>query len=85
MTPEGRRQEEELDAYGILGVSPDDPLGLMEEVFRKKASFYHPDKGGDAAKFKRIQAAIDTIRKARAILPDLPAREELPKGMVSDD
>jgi len=64
-TPEVRQQEAELDAYGILGVSPDDPLDLMEEVFRKKAGFYHPDRGGDATKFKAINEAIQTIRKSR--------------------
>lgn len=64
-TPDFQRQETELDAYGVLGVSPDDPIDLIEDVYRRKAQYYHPDKGGEPEKFKRIQAAIDTIRGVR--------------------
>ena len=64
-TGETSRKESLLDAYDILGVSPDDPVELVESVFRKKSMFYHPDKGGDAAKFKRLNNAYETIMKSR--------------------
>ncbi len=62
---EKNRRESILDAYDILGASPDDPIELIESVFRKKSMFYHPDKGGDAEKFKRLNAAYELIMKSR--------------------
>ena len=64
-TKETGRKESLLDAYDVLGVSPDDPVDLVESVFRKKSMFYHPDKGGDAEKFKRLNAAYELIMKSR--------------------
>jgi len=58
-------QQEVEDAYDILGVSPDDPLDLVKQVFQRKAMYYHPDKGGDAEKFKRITKAYNVICQAR--------------------
>ncbi len=64
-TETGRR-EQLLDAYDILGVSPDDPTNLIKSVYRKKVEYYHPDKqGGDADKFKRVTAAYELIIKTR--------------------
>jgi integrase len=55
-----------LDAYGVLGASPDDPTALIKDLYRKKAGYYHPDKpGGDAEKFKRLQDAYDLIMQSR--------------------
>lgn len=62
---ETNRKQNLLDAYDILGVSPDDPIDLVESVYRKKSMFYHPDKGGDAEKFKRLNNAYETIMKSR--------------------
>ena len=46
MNTESLRKETILDAYDTLGVSPDDPLELIDDVYRKKSMYYHPDKGG---------------------------------------
>jgi len=52
-------------AYAVIGASPDDSMDVIEAVYKAKAKFFHPDKGGDAEKFKRLQAAIEMIRKER--------------------
>ena len=64
-TGEAARRESLLDAYDILGVSPDDPIDLIKSVYSRKSQFYHPDKGGDEAKFKRLTQAFELIMKSR--------------------
>jgi len=66
-TVDTKRQEKEdlLDAYDILGVSPDDPVDLVKNVYRNKAQYYHPDKGGDPEKFKKLTAAYELVLKNR--------------------
>jgi len=66
-TPEMKAHDDLMDAYGILGASPDDPDALIKDVYQKKVMFYHPDRGGDANKFKRLQNAYEVICKARGI------------------
>ena len=62
---EASRRETLLDAYDILGVSPDDPMDLIKSVYQKKSMFYHPDKGGDSEKFKRLTKAYELICESR--------------------
>lgn len=63
---EATRRENLLDAYDILGASPDDPVELIKEVYRKKSLYYHPDKaGGDQEKFKRLTSAYELIMQSR--------------------
>ncbi len=64
-TGETARKENLLDAYDILGVSPDDSIDLIKQIYSRKSMFYHPDKGGDANKFKRLTSAYDLIMKNR--------------------
>ena len=59
------RKETLLDAYDILGTSPDDPVELVKEVYKKKAGYYHPDKGGDPEKFRRLQEAYELIMSSK--------------------
>ena len=66
-SPEISRKESLLDAYDVLGVSPDDPVELVKDVFRRKSMFYHPDKGGDPEKFKRLNKAYELICESRGI------------------
>lgn len=54
-----------LDAFDTLGVGPDDPVELVKDVYRKKSMYYHPDKGGNPEKFKKITAAYELILKSR--------------------
>ena len=62
---EAARRESLMDAYDILGVSPDDPVDLIKDVYRRKSMYYHPDKGGTDEKFKRLKSAYDLIMKGR--------------------
>lgn len=50
-----------MDYYHTLGVNHEtDPKGI-KNAYRKLASKHHPDKGGDAEEFKKIQKAYDTL------------------------
>jgi curved DNA-binding protein len=53
-----------MDYYSILGVersaSPDD----IKAAYRKLAMKHHPDRGGNADKFKEINEAYDTLGDA---------------------
>ena len=65
-TPEMKSHDELMDAYGILGASPDDPDDLINDVYQKKSLFYHPDRpSGSEAKMKRLNEAYEKIMKAR--------------------
>lgn len=49
------------DYYTTLGVSKDSSPDEIKRAYRRLASQYHPDKGGDTKKFQEIQAAYDTL------------------------
>ena len=68
-TGEAARKESLMDAYDILGVSPDDPVDLIKDVYRRKSMYYHPDKGGTDEKFKRLNQAYELILQTRGVKP----------------
>lgn len=47
--------------YNILGVKEDAPAEEIKKAYRKLTMKHHPDKGGDANKFHKIQEAYDTL------------------------
>jgi len=49
------------DYYKILGVERDADEKAIKRAFRKLAAKYHPDKGGDEAKFKEINEAYEVL------------------------
>ncbi|HIQ39544.1 MAG TPA: J domain-containing protein [Sulfurivirga caldicuralii] len=49
------------DYYKILGVEQDADEKAIKRAFRKLAAKYHPDKGGDEAKFKEINEAYEVL------------------------
>lgn len=60
-----QRRQDIMEAYDILGASPDDPIELIKDLYRKKSMYYHPDKGGAEEKFKRLTEAYNMILKSR--------------------
>ncbi len=49
------------DYYNILGVSKGSSPDEIKTAFRKKAHEHHPDKGGDAEKFKEYNEAYQVL------------------------
>ena len=49
------------DYYNILGVSKSASPEEIKVAFRKKAHQHHPDKGGDAEKFKELNEAYQVL------------------------
>lgn len=49
------------DYYEILGVSKTATQDEIKQAYRKLAKIHHPDKGGDAETFKKIQTAHETL------------------------
>ncbi len=62
---EKERKETLLDAYDIVGASPDDPIDLIKDIYKRKANTYHPDHGGNPERFKRLTDAYQTIMQSR--------------------
>lgn len=58
--------------YETLGVEKDATAAQIKKAYRKLAVKYHPDKGGDEAKFKEVSAAYE-------ILSDADKREKYDK------
>ena len=46
-----------MDYYETLGVNHTTQPDEIKKAYKKLASKHHPDKGGDEAEFKKIQAA----------------------------
>ncbi len=49
------------DYYNVLGVSKSASQDEIKGAFRKKAHEHHPDKGGDAEKFKELNEAYQVL------------------------
>lgn len=52
-----------MNDYEILGLPYGASLDEVKLAFRKLAHIHHPDKGGDAEKFKPISAAYARLQK----------------------
>ena len=50
-----------MDYYSILGVAKNAESQDIKKAYRKLAAQHHPDRGGNADKFKQVQEAYDTL------------------------
>ena len=53
------------DYYEILGVSKSAGVDEIKKAYRKLALQHHPDKGGDAEKFKEISEAYAVLSDSK--------------------
>ena len=69
-----------MDYYKILGVDKTASQDEIKKAFRKLSLKNHPDKGGDATKFKEINEAYQTLgdKKTRQ---EYDMRGSMPRGM----
>jgi curved DNA-binding protein len=51
-----------MNYYNILGVQPDASPEEIKRAYRKLAMEHHPDRGGDADRFKQITEAYETLK-----------------------
>ena len=51
--------------YDVIGVRPQDGMGVISAKFKRLARTHHPDAGGDTAAFQRLTAAYERIRRRR--------------------
>jgi hypothetical protein len=54
-----------MDCFAVLGLRPGATHAEVKAAFRARAKVLHPDQGGDAEQFRRLQAAYtDAIAQA---------------------
>ena len=55
-----------LDPYEVLDIRPGAPLEVAEAAYKAKMRNVHPDRGGSIEEAKRLNTAIEQIRKEAA-------------------
>ena len=55
------------DPYVIMGIHRNTPPEIMKAVYLAWAKHHHPDVGGDADTFKRVNVAWDKIKKEKGL------------------
>lgn len=58
--PKGAPPKE--DPWAVLQIAPNAPRSVVDAAYRALAATTHPDKGGSASAFQRIQAAYTAIK-----------------------
>lgn len=73
-----------MSLYDLLGVSRDADTNEIKKAFKKLAMTHHPDKGGDAEEFKKIQHAHEVLSdENKRKMYDMTGSDtgEIPEGM----
>ncbi len=52
-----------MDPYKILGIDPNATYEEVRQAYRRAATKYHPDAGGDAWVFQQVQQAFAMLRQ----------------------
>ena len=60
-----QKASEFVEACGTLGVDPETTWEEIYDVYRMKIKRAHPDAGGDPERFKRLNNALEVIRKVK--------------------
>jgi hypothetical protein len=74
-----------MDCFAVLGLRPGATHAEVKAAFRARAKVLHPDQGGDAEQFRRLQAAYtDAIAQAGRVADAAnrfapPVRPEAPQ------
>jgi curved DNA-binding protein CbpA len=55
-------QEKQTDFYQILGLEQDATKEEIYEKYLKMSLIYHPDKGGDAEKYRQVNLAYNVLK-----------------------
>lgn len=64
--PGGRKRDTDTNKlYETLGVPKEATQSEIKKAFMKHAKEHHPDKGGDAEKFKEYQGAYEVLGDAK--------------------
>lgn len=67
------------DPWKILNLKPTRNKQLIEQTWRRLASKYHPDRGGDAEQFKLIRAAYEqALVKSKTVIEITTPKITLP-------
>jgi len=61
--PAAKLREEPTSAWSILGLESTASLVDVKRAFRKRALETHPDRGGEAEQFRKVQAAYEKLVK----------------------
>ena len=51
-----------MDYYKTLGVNRNASAEEIKKAYKRQAMKHHPDKGGDSAKFQKLNEAYDTLK-----------------------
>jgi DnaJ-class molecular chaperone len=70
-----------MDHYATLGIKKTASPDEIKKAFRRLASQHHPDKGGDTAKFQKVQEAYAVLSDPdKRVQYDNPQPQGMPPG-----
>lgn len=67
------------DPHKILGIDPNATVEEIQKAYRRRATKYHPDAGGDAWAFQQVQEAYESLMRTRGKpSPATPTKAKTP-------